>query len=111
MTKPGRIPCLNPRCRRTADAAKYPPRTEIICGKCWKRVPPTLKNRQKRQRALIRKAERKQQRLRNGPSYEVAILKRLRDRHSETWDKIRAYFAEPSGEPEGLSQFLKESGL
>lgn len=111
MTKPGRIPCLNPRCRRTADAAKFPPRTDIICGRCWKRVPPELKNLIKRQRSLMRRIERRQQRLRNSPSNDVAILKRLRDRNHQTWSQVRDYFAEPSGEPEGLSQFLEESGL
>lgn len=36
MTKPGRIPCDVPGCGRTAPAAKYPPRTRIICARHWR---------------------------------------------------------------------------
>jgi len=43
MTKPGRIPCINQRCKRTAPADKYRPGTEIICGKCFKALPAEIK--------------------------------------------------------------------
>lgn len=38
MTKPDRIPCVVPGCRRTAPKDKYPPRTIIICGKHWRNL-------------------------------------------------------------------------
>jgi hypothetical protein len=45
MTKPGRIPCVVPFWRRTANEAKYPPGTEIICGKHWRMAPATWRRR------------------------------------------------------------------
>ena len=44
MTASGRIPCINPRCRRTADAAKFDCE-EIICGKCFRSLPAEEKLR------------------------------------------------------------------
>lgn len=52
MTKPGRIPCCIPFCRRTAAAEKYPGCTEIICGKHWRLAPK--RNRQIYSRAYKR---------------------------------------------------------
>lgn len=40
MTKPGRIPCEVPFCRRTAPAARHEPDTRIICGKHWRLGDP-----------------------------------------------------------------------
>lgn len=45
MTKPGRIPCVVPFCRRTADEAKYPSGTVIICGKHWRLAPASWRRR------------------------------------------------------------------
>lgn len=36
MTRPGRIPCCVPFCRRTAAQDRLPSATEIICGKHWR---------------------------------------------------------------------------
>lgn len=38
MSKPDRIPCDVPGCRRTAAKAKYEPNTRIICGKHWRNL-------------------------------------------------------------------------
>jgi hypothetical protein len=56
--KPGRIPCLNPRCQRTAPIEKYPRGTEIVCGKCWKLLPKTLRGNYKILRGYRRRIER-----------------------------------------------------
>lgn len=37
--KPGRIPCVNPMCRRTASRDKFGD-DEIICGKCMRMAKP-----------------------------------------------------------------------
>lgn len=43
--KPGRIPCIVPYCRCTADARKFSADTEIICAKHWRLVPAETKAR------------------------------------------------------------------
>lgn len=40
-----RIPCVVPFCRRTANAAKFPGCTEVICGKHGRMAPRTLRLR------------------------------------------------------------------
>lgn len=52
MTKPGRIACEVPFCRRTADAAKVAPDSIIVCWKCWRLADA-------RPRKLYRLAKRK----------------------------------------------------
>ena len=99
MTKPGRIPCINPRCNRTADATKYPNTTAIICQKCWKLLPSEMRQKEKRTKSIIRKLER---RGRNASA--------IRMRNWQVWDDIWDYFNKPK-EPEGLDNFLKEIGL
>ena len=49
---PGRIPCMILGCRRTADAAKFPPNTAIICGICYRMAPTFLKARVRRLKRL-----------------------------------------------------------
>ncbi len=46
--KPGRIPCVVPFCRRTADEKKFVGCTEIICGKCARKAPRVLRLRYRR---------------------------------------------------------------
>jgi hypothetical protein len=48
MTKPGRIPCVVPYCRRTADATKFEGCDEIICGKHWRMAPASWRRRHSR---------------------------------------------------------------
>ena len=39
MSRPGRIACCVPFCRRTAAEEKHPNCTEIICEKHWRLLP------------------------------------------------------------------------
>lgn len=50
-----RLNCIVIGCRRTADAAKYPPHTRIICGKCWRLSSPALRRRIRRLEKVMRK--------------------------------------------------------
>jgi hypothetical protein len=114
MSVAGRIPCLNPRCRRTADAAKCKPDTQIVCGKCWRSVPRRLRDEYR----AIRKADRQTQRLiarrvaRNDIAQDVIdrIADRSDRRHAENWSAISAYFLAPTA-PVGIEGFLQEVGL
>jgi hypothetical protein len=54
MTKPGRIPCIIPFCKRTGDAAKFEG-CQIICGKHWRMASPVLRRRRsKMERRYVR---------------------------------------------------------
>ncbi|MEM7303381.1 MAG: hypothetical protein AAF468_20060 [Pseudomonadota bacterium] len=104
--KPGRIPCINPKCRRTAPQEKYEPGTEFICGKCFKLVNPDLKSRyhslKKRWKQVKRLAAK-----RGTPDHEP---RRLWWQIDVNWSKIKAEFTDPE-KPEGLSAFLDEVGM
>ena len=108
--RPDRIPCITPSCRRTASAEKYERSTEIICGKCWRRlVPPRLKNRHKRLNAAIRKLERRK-------NIEPSLINKAFDLHDKNWDAIRRAVgadgdSNPDAKPAGLDAFLEETGL
>ncbi len=54
MTKPGRIACAIPFCRRTAPADQHGEDAEIICGKCWRLADPATRRENRR---LYRLAE------------------------------------------------------
>lgn len=54
MTKPGRIPCVVPFCRRTADATKFGADCEIICGKHWRMAPATWRRRKSKLHRMYR---------------------------------------------------------
>jgi hypothetical protein len=112
MTKPGRIPCINPTCKRTAPADKYQPGTEIICGKCFKALPADLKADHRRCWREINKWRRritktsdelKIQRLNN-------LVSKWAFKLDMTWLKIRTHLAEPE-RPAGIENFLREMGL
>ena len=97
MTKPGRIPCINPRCRRTAaDSGQH---EQICCGKCWKLVPLTWRRRHKRLNAAIRQFERR--------GRDASRLEYL---HAMNWRRIWVYFNKPD-KPEGIDNFIDEIGL
>lgn len=55
MTKPGRIPCVVPFCRRTADEKKLVGCSEIICGKHARMAPRTLRLRYRKLQRRYRK--------------------------------------------------------
>lgn len=114
MIENGRILCINPRCRRTASAEKYPDTNAIVCGKCWRSLPETIRTRHKRlehrERRLLRRVE---QRIAQGTISGALVLKignAIEARINESWNRVRKYFQEPEG-PAGLEGFLKEVGL
>lgn len=98
MTKPGRIPCEVPFCRRTADAAKYPEGTRIICGKHWRTAPVTWRARWGRLRKRYRRkfgAEEPWKFKAGSPErIEAVRLKRL---IHELWLRCRKAAIEASG--------------
>ena len=116
-----RTPCLNPRCRRTFKQ-EHEGET-VVCGKCWKLLPTTVRQRHKqlrrRMRLIDRLASKGAGHRRRGrkfgrPNVGVpqaytmnAQFERLWDRH---WTRIRIFFHAPD-KPEGLETFLEEIGL
>ncbi|QPC87080.1 hypothetical protein GA830_10270 [Mesorhizobium sp. NBSH29] len=100
--KPDRIPCINPRCGRTAPAAKYPAGWEIVCHKCWKMAPPSLVKRHRQ----LSKRRRKIDRLIRMPGlgFRTNAIDRLQ--HAN-WCAIRVCF-NPVDRPEGLDAFIEE---
>lgn len=113
-----RVPCINPRCRRTAaDTGEH---DEICCAKCWKLVPPplraawnTLRRREKRTiNALNRrlaKANHVGQEWRLFARAKLLQFTFLKARQ-RIWGKIRATFTAPA-KPVGLDAFLHEAKL
>lgn len=108
----GRIPCINPTCRRTADAAKFAGE-EIVCGKCWKVLPKELTSRyrsiRRRGKAMARKAEKRIAKGEPASKFD-AVFDRMDHHYHANWQAIRSYFlATPA--PAGLENFLNEIGL
>lgn len=107
----GRTPCINPSCRRTADAQQFP--GEMICGKCFKALPQNVRNDHRFYWKQIRKWERritrttdelKLVRMRN-------LLHMWRARLQSHWDaEIKARVTSLE-KPEGIEAFLEELGL
>lgn len=112
MTKPGRIPCLNPRCNRTGSPEKLPNCTSIVCYQCWKKTPKAFTERYK----SLKKRERSLQRMlkkRPETHENPHIFDRIWWQMDVNWARIRAYWTapEPESPPEGLESFLEEVGL
>lgn len=106
----GRIPCLNPNCRRTAAQDKYPGSTNIICGKCWRAMPDRMRRRWKQLKARWKKIERvMRKRSTPGP-----VWNRIVDRFNAAWVRLESdivrYFTSPE-QPIGIEDFLKENGI
>lgn len=109
----GRIPCINPQCRRTAPADKYDPGTEIICGKCFRSLPAATRAAHRGYWRELRKWDRRITRA--GDELKIARMHGIRDRFSRMikrqWDReIKPHFLSPA-KPEGLDGFLEEAGL
>lgn len=81
MTKPGRIACEVPFCRRTADAAKIAPDDLIVCWKCWRLADA-------RPRLLYRKADRK---------FKATGEERYFRLRHRAWERCRKQAIERSG--------------
>lgn len=113
MTKPGRIPCCNPSCRRTA-AREDDAETEIICAKCWRALPVRLRARYKqltrREKWLLRHAQRRFDSGDIGYSRVTEIARLIETSRAQNWKAIRDHFQRPE-KPAGLDGFLQEVGL
>ena len=114
MTAPGRIPCINPRCRRTAPADKYGDDEEIICRTCFGSLPIELRRRHRKvasdNRRMLKLINR---RISRGtlPRHVFDRLRRNMEQRFETvWSDIRRRFVAPAV-PIGLEGFLQEVGL
>ncbi|MBB3705782.1 hypothetical protein [Aminobacter aminovorans] len=106
-----RIPCINPRCRRTA--ADDGESGEIICGKCFRTLPAATRQEHRRLWRELRKWERRI--TRSGDDLKANRMRRVRDRLSDQlnmhWDTcIKTQFLAPE-KPAGLDAFLEEVGL
>lgn len=110
IVKEGRTPCINPRCRRTADATKFP--DEMICGTCFRALPLPL-------RAEFRLAWREYRKwnkryFRTSDEIKKArigdIVGRWAFRIDSAWINIRNEVIKPE-KPAGIDAFLKEAGL
>ena len=112
MPEPGRIACLNPSCRRTA--ADDGVSDKIVCGKCWQKLPTSLRNEWKRFKAKEKRLHRLIDRRIVAGAIEggtiAAIARRRIARHNDIWRRIEAYFTTPEA-PAGIENFLKEIGL
>ena len=78
MTKPGRIPCIVPGCRRTApDNGEYA--QEIICGKHWRLIPKHQRKRYQKLARIVRR-EWPSKRARKANRLCSALWLKLKDR-------------------------------
>lgn len=106
-----RIPCINPRCRRTAARDKYPDSEEIICGKCFRALPAGLRAEHRRFWREYRKWERRI--LRTSDPLKAQrmhdILNRWGAMLDGNWHAIRRTVVTPE-KPAGLDAFLEEAG-
>lgn len=74
-------------CRRTADASKYEPGTEIICGKCFRLAPKYLRRRESRIKRIMKRMGIQDwdwEKTRPGSAERRVIVL-----HYETWQKIK----------------------
>jgi hypothetical protein len=111
--KPGRLPCVNPRCKRTAPAEQEGER-EVICRKCWNLLPVELRSRyqqlRSRQRRMFKLIERRLVRRDIAPSTIELLERQFTGRCEQNWRAIRNYFVTGT-KPVGLDCFLREVGL
>lgn len=114
MIENGRILCINPACRRTAAQEKHPGCNEIVCGKCWRKLPQDMRDRHRalkqRDRRIGRLVMKRAAKGFAKPA-QLDSLEELLNRHDHrNWSRIRRYFITPD-RPVGLEGFLKEVGL
>lgn len=107
-----RIPCINPRCRRTAAQDKFPDCDEIICGTCFRSLPADLRNENRRCWREYRKWDRRI--MRTSDPLKAHRMHDIRNRWAalinRNWDRIRSHIKSPE-KPEGLDSFLDSAGL
>lgn len=109
-----RVPCVNPRCRRTAPFSADDVEADVICRKCWRLLPHDMRARyqqlQRRQRHMFKLIERRITKGTISPDLIGLLQRQFEARCAANWRQIRAYFAAPS-KPVGLEGFLQEVGL
>lgn len=105
-----RVPCINPRCRRTFKQEREG--EEVICGKCFRMLPAEIRSEHRRIWREIRKWDRRI--TRTADMLKAARMHDIRARWAarmdENWAQIRALTINPV-KPEGLDAFLQEVGL
>jgi hypothetical protein len=111
--KTARIPCVNPTCKRTAPR-EDDDETEIICGKCFRALPASLRERYRalgrRERRLLRLSQRRYD-AGSVSTERVTVIAGLIERaHLSNWQAISRHFQHPD-KPAGLDGFLREVGL
>ncbi|MCV9960792.1 hypothetical protein OIU34_02670 [Pararhizobium sp. BT-229] len=110
----GRIPCINPTCRRTAAQDKYPGSSSIICGKCWRSLPARMRARHKQLNRRSRTLFRLSRKTKYGDALRTPQWQRIEDRYDAAWARLNAtmikYFT-ASETPVGIEDFLKEIGI
>lgn len=104
-----RIPCCIPFCRRTASQERNPESSQIICGKCWRRISMATRARYRqlarRQRRLLARFEREVVAHEQGRSYMTPerqdqwemIRQRLFDLMDRNWAQCRREAVERHG--------------
>lgn len=114
MIENGRIRCINPGCRRTASQEKHPDWNEIVCGKCWRKLPQELRDRyralQRRDRRIGRLVMKRAAKGIAKPAQLNHMEDLLNGHQRRNWSRIRNYFLRPE-KPVGLEGFLQEVGL
>lgn len=106
-----RTPCVNPRCRRTGPIDEFP--GEMICGKCFRTLPATVRKEHRGYWREIRKWERRI--TRTSDELKIAKMRSIRNRLSWRlglhWDReIKPRMVAPE-KPANLDAFLEEIGL
>lgn len=106
----GRTPCINPSCKRTAPADKFP--EEMICGKCFRKLPEPIKNDFRFAWRQYRRWERRISRTSDELKLQKmhSIIGMWGRRIDAVWETIKATIANPE-QPEGLDVFLKDMGF
>ncbi|MBX5268609.1 hypothetical protein HJB99_07940 [Rhizobium sp. NLR17b] len=111
----GRITCLNPNCRRTAAADRYPGCRHIICGKCWKQLPTRTRARHKQLNARSRTLFRLSRKAKYGDALRTTQWQTIERQYDGAWDRLNQtiirYFTAAELPPVGLEDFLKENGI
>lgn len=107
-----RTPCINPRCRRTFDAAKHGP-GDMICGKCFRSLPQAIRQEHQRLWRELRKWRRRM--TRTSDEFKRARMASIEDSYSfkinRHWDDVLRPAIVTPAKPEGLEGFLAEVGL
>lgn len=118
-----RIPCINLRCRRTADPAKMNGSAEMVCAKCFRSLPVSIRRRdrqlRRRWRLVKRLGAKGTEHRRRGRKFgqpdrgvpqALSMGEKMRRIWNAHWERLRAYFAAPE-KPIGLDAFLAEVWL